>query len=70
MSIHKSCEHRPDSIEDASGITATVMSLLQQQTTEGLLQTKTVATAVHAVLQNFDKAAAVHYAAFHNLQAT
>jgi transcriptional regulator NrdR family protein len=67
MSIHKSLEHRPKSVVDASGITATVMALLQHQTSQGLLETSDIAITVHEVLQNFDKAAAVHYAAFHNL---
>lgn len=67
LSIHKSLEHRPASATDASGITATVISLLQHQTDHGLLETESIAITVHEVLSNFDKAAAVHYAAFHKL---
>lgn len=67
MSLHKSLEHRPTPVDDASGLTATVISLLSNQTDKGLLQAESIALTVQAVLQNFDKAAAVHYAAFHHL---
>lgn len=67
MSIHKSLEHRASSVADASGITATVIGLLQHQASQGLLEEEAIALTVHEVLQNFDKAAAVHYAAFHDL---
>jgi transcriptional repressor NrdR len=65
LSIHKSCEHRPDSIEAASSLTGTVLSLLRQQTDKGLLEATNIALTAYEVLKNFDKVAAVHYQAFH-----
>ena len=65
LSLHKSCEHRKRSVEDATGLTSTVISLLGHQTDAGLLEASSIAITAHEVLQNFDKAAAVHYLAFH-----
>jgi transcriptional regulator NrdR family protein len=65
LSLHKSCEHRKQSIEDASALTDTVVSLLRSQAAKGLLETTNIAITAYEVLKNFDKAAAVHYQAFH-----
>jgi transcriptional regulator NrdR family protein len=65
LSLHKSCGHRKQSIEDATALTDTVISLLRTQTSQGLLETTDIAFTAYEVLNNFDKAAAVHYQAFH-----
>lgn len=67
LSLHKSLEHRPKALEDATAITATVIGELARQTDKGLLEAESIALTAHTVLNNFDKAAAVHYAAFHKL---
>jgi len=65
LSLHKSCEHRGKSVEDATSLTNTVIALLGHQADAGLIEASSIALTAHEVLQNFDKAAAVHYLAFH-----
>lgn len=65
LSLHKSCEHRPGSVEDAAALTNTVISLLRHQTDKGLLEPTNIVITTYEVLKNFDKAASVHYQAFH-----
>ena len=67
LSVYKSLEHRPKAIEEAGSLVATIIGALAQQADQGLLETGNVALTTHAVLNNFDTAAAVHYAAFHKL---
>jgi transcriptional repressor NrdR len=67
LSLHKSLEHRKRSVEDATGITNTVISLLLSQADKGVLEPTSIALTAHEVLKNFDNAAATHYAAFHKL---
>jgi transcriptional regulator NrdR family protein len=67
LSVHKSLEHRPDSTTDASAITATIVSQLGQLSDKGLITSKQIIKTVQETLDNFDKPAAVHYAAFHKL---
>ena len=65
LSLHKSCEHRPKSVEDATSLTHTVISLLRPQTANGLLEPANIILTAQEVLKNFDASAAVHYEAFH-----
>ena len=65
LSLYKANEHREHAIEDATALTDTIMSLLRHQTAKGLLEPENIAITAHEVLKNFDKAAAVHYHAFH-----
>jgi transcriptional regulator NrdR family protein len=67
LSLHKSLEHRKRSVEDATGITNTVVSLLLSQADKGVLEPNSIALTAYEVLGNFDKAASTHYAAFHDL---
>lgn len=66
ISILNSCRHRSTAVADAAGLTATVQAkLIPAQLTAGALDRGNVIETVKAVLENFDNAAAVHYAAFH-----
>ncbi len=67
LSLHKSLEHRRRSVEDATSLTSTVISLLQPQASDGSIEATAIAVTAHQVLLNFDKAGATHYAAFHEL---
>jgi transcriptional regulator NrdR family protein len=67
VSLHKSLEHRPKSIEDATGLVETVISLLRPLANRGTLEANQITITVQQVLTNFDNAAATHYAAFHKL---
>lgn len=67
LSITYSLEHRPKSLEDASGITNTVISKLQSTFNNGTLTTKQIIQAVQVALNRFDKAGSVHYQANHSI---
>jgi len=67
LSLHTSCAHRTQAIEDATALTNTVISLLRTQNSQGLIEANSIVLTIQEVLNNFDKAAAVHYQAFHPL---
>lgn len=64
-SIYKSCQHRPSALDDAIGLTHTVISAVHKDTREGALKTQDLAKAALKVLKRFDQPAAVSYQAFH-----
>ena len=67
LSIFTSCRHRPSALEDASALTETVMNKLLFTANNGVLEASAVASTVQVALNRFDKAASVHYQAFHKL---
>jgi len=66
LSIYTSCQHRPSALADASALTETVMNKLLFTATGGVLEAPTIAQTVQVALNRFDKAASVHYQAFHH----
>ena len=67
LSIYDSLKHRKTASSDASGLTATVMSMLYPLAVDTVLDREVVIELVGQVLARFDKAAAVHYQAFHQI---
>lgn len=65
LSLYKSLEHRTHALEDATALVNTIIGLLRTQTEHGLLEATNISITASEVLNNFDKAAAVHYQAFH-----
>lgn len=65
LSIYDSLRHRKTAVTDATGLTATVMSLLYQSISEATLERESIVEITSAVLERFDKAAATHFRAFH-----
>lgn len=65
LSVYDSLKHRPKSLEDAAGLTNTVISKLSALATNGILTPKQIAQTVQVALNRFDKAASVHYQANH-----
>jgi transcriptional regulator NrdR family protein len=66
LSIHKSCEHRPSALHDASSLTDTVINKLTPLVNDGQLLASTITHTVQVALNRFDPAASVHYHAFHH----
>lgn len=66
ISIYKSIQHRPSALQDALGLTATVMAAIKKSLHEGSIDRSALASQVYTTLHHFDKPAAVHYAAFHS----
>ena len=65
ISIYKSCQHRPSALEDAVGLTSTVIAALRKNIQDGGLDASQVAKAAHEVLGRFDQPAAISYQAYH-----
>jgi transcriptional regulator NrdR family protein len=67
VSILESCKHRKTATEDATALTGTVLGRLRPLMTGAIIDRDDVVTITLSVLKKFDRAAAVHYAAFHPL---
>jgi transcriptional regulator NrdR family protein len=65
LSLYTSCRHRPQALEDASALTATVIGKLSSATADARISSRSIAQVVQVALNRFDKAASVHYRAFH-----
>jgi len=65
LSIYSSCQHRPESISDATALTDTVLSHLPAISRQAVVNRQELIEVVKNVLERFDTAAAVHYTAFH-----
>jgi len=65
LSLHGSLQHRKNAVNDASALTDTVIKKLSSVIKNGRLESQQITNAVQVALNRFDKAASVHYAAFH-----
>lgn len=65
LSVYNSLGHRSKGLEDASGLTDTIISKLSSLAVNGILTSKQIAQTVQVALNRFDKAASVHYQANH-----
>jgi transcriptional repressor NrdR len=65
LSLHRSLQHRPEALSDASALADTVIKKLLTIVNDGRLETQRIRTTVQVALNRFDQAASTHYAAFH-----
>lgn len=65
VSIYDSCRHRSEAIDDANDLTDTIIAKLVGHTQSAQLNADDIAKVAIDILQRFDKAASVQYAAFH-----
>lgn len=65
ISLYKSCQHRSSALEDASDLADTIIKKLASGVEDGRLWAGTISQVVLVALSRFDKAASVHYQAFH-----
>ncbi len=65
MSILRAIGHRTEPLQDAGGLTATVIAQLLQTDTKASYTAHDIATLAHTTLDRFDTAAAVQYQAYH-----
>jgi transcriptional repressor NrdR len=65
LSLHRSLQHRKSALNDASALADTVIKKLSGLAKEGRLESQQIKQAAQVALNRFDKAASVHYAAFH-----
>lgn len=65
LSLHDSLKHRKTAIEDASGLTDTILSALYPEMTDAQVDIETISKTALAILKRFDRVAATHYGAFY-----
>lgn len=65
MSVYDSLRHRKTALTDATELTATILSNVYDLADNGVVDREAIVTVTTAVLERFDKVAAVHYKAFH-----
>jgi transcriptional regulator NrdR family protein len=65
LSLHRSLQHRKNALNDASALADTVIKKLSALVNGGQIESQQIVHAVQVALNRFDKAASVHYAAFH-----
>lgn len=65
LSIHDSLRHRKTAATDATALTNTILSRLQNQLSDAVVAPEQIIQATLETLSNFDSAAASHYRAFH-----
>ena len=65
ISVYDSLRHRKTAQEDATALTATIMSTAIPLAEAGKLDRDVLTTVAATVLDRFDKVAATHYRAFH-----
>ena len=65
VSLLRSLQHRKDALDNAAALVDTSMNKLAPQAQNGVLTSSQIAQTVQVALNRFDKAASVHYQAFH-----
>lgn len=65
VSIHDSLKHRKTAINDATGLTDTILSALYPEMTDAEVETEAISKTALAILKRFDRVAATHYEAFY-----
>lgn len=65
FSLVRSLQHRKDALSSASSLTDTVLHKLRPLGADGTVDASVIAQTAQVALNRFDKAASVHYQAFH-----
>ncbi len=68
ISIHDSLKHRKAPLTDAQALTDTVIKHMLTVRIEPEVSVGILSNYCHQVLEKFDRAAASHYAAFHDIE--
>jgi len=66
LSLYESCKHRPKAVDDAAGLTDTVINKLRPMVENGTVQKMHLKEIILICLNRFDKTAATHYQAYHH----
>lgn len=65
LSLYASCKHRQAAVNDAGALADTIRRQLLPQVRDGVVTARAITAAAQVALDRFDRAAAVHYQAFH-----
>jgi transcriptional regulator NrdR family protein len=66
LSLFVSCQHRKTALEDAAGLTETIIAKLGEHAKDAVIGYRDIAQVAQVALNRFDKAASTHYQAFHS----
>ena len=69
LSVYESLKHRKTALSDATSLTDTIISGLYPLMHSAMIENDQISQVVFAVLERFDKPAAVYYAAFHPIDS-
>jgi transcriptional regulator NrdR family protein len=67
LSLYTSCQHRSSALEDATALTTTVIGKLSLNMVDARISGQSIIQTAQVALNRFDKAASVHYQAFHRV---
>jgi len=71
LSLHQALSHRPDAIDAATALTATIIGrLLRLKHADGLYSSEDIAKVAYEALKRFDPLAAHTYKAYHQKSLT
>lgn len=65
ISIYESLKHRKSALRDATALTETIIGKLEHHIADGVINRDVLVQAAYLSLKRFDKAAAMHYQAYH-----
>lgn len=65
ISVYDSLKHRKTALEDAEGLSDTIIGRLLNQQKQPEISHEVIISTTMLVLKRFDKVAAIHYKAFH-----
>ena len=63
MSLPNSCGHRKTALDDAEGLTETVIAKLKPLVKDGVVNNRDIVRVAQVALNRFDKAASIYYEA-------
>ena len=66
ISLYNSCKHRKNALLDAASLVDTVIKRLGTDMKSGVVDSQVIRQITQVTLNRFDKAASVHYQAFHS----
>ena len=69
VSIYESCKHRKTALQDATELTATIITTLPTIHKKSVIEHSDLVQTIHQTLQRFDTIAATLYLAFHPYKA-
>ncbi|HVC36748.1 MAG TPA: hypothetical protein VNE40_04905 [Candidatus Dormibacteraeota bacterium] len=65
LSLYNSLQHRPEALDEAAGLSDTVIGRIARSAEEPIINVTTISHVVCVALLRFDRIAANHYQAFH-----
>ena len=65
LSVYDSLKHRKTALDDATGLTDTIISKLLPDMQQAVVQRNSIISVTASVLKRFDKVAATYYTAYH-----